>query len=56
MMLVARRKDEIMHALRLGFNTARLEGANNKIKVIKRYTEMEYLFLKIKANRDSPRD
>ena len=36
MMLVARRKDEIMHALRLGFHTARLEGANNKIKVIKR--------------------
>lgn len=35
-----------MHAERLGFNTERLEGANNKIKVIKRvpfgYKDMEY--------------
>ena len=52
-MMLARRMDGIMHAGRLGFNTARLEGANNKIKVIKRvafgYTDMEYFFLKIKA-------
>lgn len=52
-MMLARRMEGIMHAGRLGFNTAWLEGANNKIKVIKRvafgYKDMEYFFLKIKA-------
>lgn len=42
-----------MHAGRLGSNTAKLEGANNKIKVIQRlafdYTDMKYFFLKIKT-------
>lgn len=52
-MMLARRMEGIMHAGHWGFNTARLEGANNKIKVIKRvafgYTDMDYFFLKIKA-------
>ena len=47
-MMLSRRMDGIMHAGRLGFNTARLEGANNKIKVIKQvafgYKDMEYFF------------
>ena len=34
-MMLSRRRDGIMHAGRFGFSTARLEGANNKIKVIK---------------------
>lgn len=52
-MMLTYRMDGIMHAGRFGFNTARLEGANNKIKVIKRvafgYQDMQYFFLKIKA-------
>ncbi len=48
-----RRAEGIVHAGRFGFSTARLEGANNKIKVIKRvafgFEDMEYFFLKIKA-------
>lgn len=48
-----RRAEGIVHAGRFGFSTARLEGANNKIKVIKRvafgFENMEYFFLKIKA-------
>ena len=52
-MMLSRRMDGIMHAGRFGFSTARLEGANNKIKVIKRvafgYKDMEYFFLKIKT-------
>lgn len=52
-MMMTRRTDGIMNAGHFGFNTARLEGANNKIKVIKRvafgYKDMEYFFLKIKA-------
>ena len=45
-----------------GYSSGQLEGANNKIKVLKRigygYRDMEYFFLKIKAvlpgNRNSP--
>ncbi|HIU37247.1 MAG TPA: transposase [Candidatus Aphodousia faecigallinarum] len=47
-MMLARRMDGIMHARLLVFKTARLERANNKIKVIKRVafgrTDMEYFF------------
>lgn len=52
--MMLRRMDGIMFAGAYGFNTARLEGANNKIKVIKRvafgFKDMEYFFLKIKKN------
>lgn len=51
--MLLRRAEGIVHAGRFGFSTARLEGANNKIKVIKRvafgFEDLEYFFLKIKA-------
>ena len=50
--MMARRMDGIMNAGHFGFNTARLEGANNKIKVSKRlafgYKDMEYFFLRLR--------
>ena len=51
--MLLRRIDGIVHAGRLGFSTNRLEGANNKIKTIRRtaygYRDLEYFFLKIKS-------
>lgn len=52
-MMLKRRADGILQAGRFGYTTSRLEGANNKIKVIKRtafgYRDLDYFFLRIKA-------
>lgn len=52
-MMLKRREDGILNAGRFGYTTNRLEGVNNKIKVIKRtafgYRDLEYFFLRIKA-------
>ena len=50
--MLLRRYEGIVDAGRFGYTTNRLEGVNNKIKVIKRiaygYRDMEYFFLLIK--------
>lgn len=52
-MMLGRRMEGIVKAGTFGFTTNRLEGANNKIKVLKRvaygYRDHEYFFLKIKS-------
>lgn len=52
-MMLSRRQDGIIPAGEFGFTTNRLEGANNKIKVIKRtgygYRDFEFFVLKIKS-------
>ncbi len=51
--MLLRRVDGIVYAGILGFSTNRLEGANNKIKTIRRssygFRDIEYFFLRIKA-------
>lgn len=51
--MLARRYTGIIDAGRFGFTTNRLEGANNKIKVLKRigygFRDLDYFFLKIKS-------
>lgn len=51
--MLERRQEGILQAGHFGFTTNRLEGVNNKIKVIKRkafgFRDLEYFFLKIKA-------
>lgn len=52
-MMLSRRQDGIIPAGQFGFTTNRLEGANNKIKVIKRtgygYRDFDFFALKIKS-------
>lgn len=52
-MMLKRREEGIIRAGRFGFTTNRLEGVNNKIKVLKRvafgYTDLGYFFLKVKS-------
>ena len=51
--MLLRRMEGIVYAGQLGFSTNRLEGANNKIKTLRRtsygFRDIEYFFLKIKA-------
>lgn len=52
-LMLMRRYDGIVKAGHFGYSTSRLEGVNNRIKVLKRtafgYRDMEYFFLKIKS-------
>lgn len=52
-LMLLRRYDGIVKAGYFGYSTSRLEGVNNRIKVLKRtafgYRDMEYFFLKIKS-------
>lgn len=62
--MLKRREEGIVWAGFLGFSTNRMEGANNKIKTLRRnsygFRDHEYFFLKIKAAlpgvRDAPWD
>lgn len=51
--MLRRRVEGIVYAGQLGFSTNRLEGANNKIKTVRRsaygFRDIEYFFLKIKS-------
>ena len=51
--MLKRRSDGIVKAGQYGYSTNRLEGVNNRIKVLKRtaygYRDMEYFGLKIKS-------
>lgn len=51
--MLLRRMEGIVYAGQLGFSTNRLEGANNKIKTLRRtsygFRDIEYFFLRIKA-------
>ena len=51
--MLLRRMEGIVYAGGLGFSTNRLEGANNKIKTLRRtsygFRDIEYFFLRIKA-------
>ena len=51
--MLYRRMEGIVYAGKLGFSTNRLEGANNKIKTLRRnsygFRDIEYFFLRIKA-------
>lgn len=51
--MLYRRMEGIVYAGKFGFSTNRLEGANNKIKTIRRtsygFRDVEYFFLRIKA-------
>lgn len=51
--MLSRRMEGIVYAGQLGFSTNRLEGANNKIKTLRRtsygFRDIEYFFLRIKA-------
>lgn len=52
-LMLKRRSDGIVKAGQYGYSTNRLEGVNNRIKVLKRtaygYRDMEYFGLKIKS-------
>ncbi len=52
-MMLKRRQEGLVEVGRYGFSTGRLEGMNNKIKVIKRiaygFHDLEYFYLKIKG-------